>query len=64
MEMNELIENKINNLNITECYAAILGQSPSKGAKSPKLWNAAFSGLNFSAFMYPFDVLPKIWVHL
>ena len=59
MEINELIENKINNLDITENYAAILGQSPSKGAKSPKLWNAAFSGLNFSAFMYPFDVLPK-----
>ena len=59
MEINDLIENKIINFDITENYAAILGQSPSKGAKSPKLWNAAFSGLGFPCFMHPFDVLPK-----
>ena len=26
-------------------YAAIIGESPSKGARSPKLWNAAFQKL-------------------
>ena len=59
MEINDLIENKINNFDITENYAAILGLSPSKGAKSPKLWNAAFSGLTFPGFMHPLDVLPE-----
>jgi len=40
-------------------YAAILGESPSKGAKSPDLWNAAFKNLNVSAEMLPFDVTSK-----
>jgi shikimate dehydrogenase len=42
----------------TERYAAILGESPSKGAKSPSLWNAAFKELGLSGFMHPMDVLP------
>lgn len=37
-------------------YAAILGLSPSKGARSPKLWNAAFAAAGIDARMLPFDV--------
>lgn len=37
-------------------YAAILGLSPSKGARSPTLWNAAFSAAGIDARMLPFDV--------
>jgi len=50
-----LIENKINITHL-EKYAAIIGENPSNGARSPKLWNAVFdkNGLNYS--MVPLDV--------
>ena len=35
MGIKDLIENKIENFDATENYAAILGLYPSKGAKSP-----------------------------
>lgn len=59
MPINELIENEIDNLDKSEYFAAILGTSPSKGARSPFLWNSAFKGLNISCHMYPFDILPE-----
>lgn len=37
-------------------YAAILGASPSKGARSPLLWNAAFKAAGIDAVMHPMDV--------
>jgi len=37
-------------------YAAILGASPSKGARSPVLWNAAFKAAGIDAVMHPMDV--------
>jgi shikimate dehydrogenase len=37
-------------------YAAILGVSPSKGARSPTLWNAAFAAAGVDACMLAFDV--------
>lgn len=37
-------------------YAAILGASPSKGARSPLLWNAAFRAAGIDAVMHPMDV--------
>jgi shikimate dehydrogenase len=40
----------------TERYAAILGLAPSKGARSPMLWNAAFAVAGMDAVMHPFDV--------
>jgi shikimate dehydrogenase len=52
----DFIENKCVNLDQTDYYAAILGESPSKGAKSPTLWNAAFKGLGQSGRMHPMDV--------
>jgi shikimate dehydrogenase len=44
------------NLDETEFYSAIIGESPSKGARSPLLWNAAFSDLDVSCMMHPMDV--------
>ena len=52
----DVIENKDLDLEQTEYYAAILGESPSRGAKSPSLWNAAFKGLKLSGMMHPMDV--------
>ncbi len=40
----------------TDFYAGIIGESPSRGARSPSLWNAAFEGLGISAMMHPMDV--------
>tara|TARA_E500000318_G_scaffold35103_1_gene34345 strand:- start:11577 stop:12458 length:882 start_codon:yes stop_codon:yes gene_type:complete len=43
----------------TPSYAAILGLSPSKGARSPLLWNAAFKAAGLDAIMHPMDVRPE-----
>jgi shikimate dehydrogenase len=50
-----LIENQINIAHLDK-YAAIIGENPSNGARSPKLWNTVFDndGLNYS--MVPLDV--------
>ena len=37
-------------------YCTILGESPSKGARSPDLWNSCFKHLNIPSVFYPFDV--------
>jgi len=37
-------------------YAAIVGTQPSKGARSPTLWNAAFAAHGVNAKMLPVDV--------
>lgn len=52
----DVIENKGLDLKKTDYYACILGESPSKGAKSPLLWNIAFERLDISGIMYPMDV--------
>lgn len=36
--------------------AFIVGANPSKGARSPKLWNAAFKSLGIDGEMFPLDV--------
>ena len=54
--VQDVIENKGLDLEQTDYYAAILGESPSKGAKSPSLWNAAFKELKLSGMMHPMDV--------
>ena len=59
MNFLNLIENKIN-LNINEKFALILGSTPSKGARSPKLWNRAYKKLGKKTKMYPADVREKI----
>tara|TARA_A100001011_G_scaffold367461_2_gene420903 strand:+ start:471 stop:1301 length:831 start_codon:yes stop_codon:yes gene_type:complete len=40
-------------------YAAIIGLNPSKGARSPKLWNKAFSMLNLETKMICIDINSK-----
>lgn len=37
-------------------YAAIIGDRPSQGARSPSLWNAAFAAEDVDARFLPFDV--------
>lgn len=52
----------------TERYAAIVGTSPSQGARSPKLWNAAYVAAGIDGVMHPMDVtaaqLPALVAHL
>lgn len=57
--MNPFAVELVDNLIVypdSRCYAAILGTSPSKGARSPALWNAAFAAQGIDATMLPFDV--------
>ena len=49
----DLIDNKIE-IN-EEIFAGIIGSSPSKGARSPILWNKAYNKLNKKIKMYPLD---------
>tara|TARA_A100001015_G_C15034660_1_gene735371 strand:+ start:1336 stop:2337 length:1002 start_codon:yes stop_codon:yes gene_type:complete len=58
MNFLNLIENKIH-LNINEKFALIIGSTPSKGARSPKLWNRAYKKLGQKTKMYPADVREK-----
>ena len=50
-----LIENKIDISHLNQ-YAAIMGEWPSKGARSPKLWNAVFEFDKRNCRMIPLDV--------
>ena len=47
-----------NQLNIddTKSICAILGESPSKGARSPLLWNKCFEEFKIPCHFYPFDI--------
>ena len=40
-------------------YTSIIGANPSKGARSPLLWNAAFNHYQMDIIMYPFDILSE-----
>jgi shikimate dehydrogenase len=55
----QLISNNVPNLYEHDSYAVILGLNPSKGARSPLLWNAAFADLGISSEMFPMDVAQK-----
>lgn len=37
-------------------FAAIIGANPSRGARSPTLWNAVYEALGWDCRMWPFDV--------
>lgn len=54
--VKEFISNKIIENNVIKKYSLIIGQSPSKGARSPILWNAAYEKHKIEAKMYPADV--------
>jgi len=50
-----LVKNRLNLID-HEKIAFIIGESPSSGARSPKLWNAVFSDSGVDGKMYPLDV--------
>lgn len=52
---SNLILNKLDKSNISK-FAVILGLSPSKGARSPILWNSVYKKMNKNISMLPFDV--------
>ena len=52
--MFKFINNKIK-IN-TKKFSAIIGETPSLGARSPILWNRAYKAFNKPYKMYPFDV--------
>ncbi len=52
---NKFITNSILS-NDKDSYAVIIGKQPSKGARSPLLWNAAFAEYKINAEMVPMDV--------
>ncbi len=56
MSVVDYIENTID-LSQTCQYAAIIGATPSQGARSPVLWNAVFEAEDIDCNMLPFDVL-------
>ena len=58
MKINRLITNKITFPKNTH-YAAIIGTSPSKSARSPKLWNKVYKKLKSKTKMIPLDVKKK-----
>ena len=58
MSFMSLIENNIN-LGINQKFVSIIGSNPSKGARSPALWNKAFSNLKINLKMFPLDVEDK-----
>ena len=50
-----LIENQITIARLDK-YAAIIGENPSNGARSPKLWDSAFNEYGLNCSMLPLDV--------
>ena len=54
-EINRLITNKISLENLKE-FSFIIGANPSKGARSPILWNKVYSYQDKQIRMLPFDV--------
>jgi shikimate dehydrogenase len=53
-----LVENNIIKKNI-KSFVAIIGETPSKGARSPILWNTAFKNLSINKEMIALDVKKK-----
>ena len=45
INFQNLIDNNIDEKNIKN-FVAIIGETPSKGARSPVLWNRAFKNLS------------------
>lgn len=56
--LSSVIENNII-LDDDKIFAAILGSTPSYGARSPKLWNMAFKAHGVDATMHPLDIRPS-----
>lgn len=63
LEINKLASNIVEIPN-KESYAVILGLNPSQGARSPKLWNSAFTNFLISSKMIAIDVAPENFLDL
>jgi shikimate dehydrogenase len=60
MELEKFLENEPElDFNATDFYTTIIGISPSKGARSPSLWNKVFRNQSMSAMMHAVDVQPE-----
>jgi len=55
--LNKIISNTISTKK--KKYALIIGETPSRGARSPKLWNKVYRKQNKKIEMYPADVSRK-----
>lgn len=53
--VNDFLLNKVS-ISPNQKYCSIIGLSPSKGARSPVLWNHCYQSFDNSTRMYPFDV--------
>ena len=58
INFQNLIDNNIKEKNIKN-FVAIIGETPSKGARSPVLWNRAFKNLSIKKKMIALDVKKK-----
>ena len=54
-DLSQLVTNELP-ARLPNTVAFIVGSNPSKGARSPRLWNAAFDLLGIDGEMYPLDV--------
>ena len=63
IEINKFASNKVEIPN-KESYSVILGLNPSQGARSPKLWNSAYSNFSISSKMIPIDVVADNFIDL
>ena len=59
MSWLELIDNQLDLPEGDQPFAAIVGANPSKGARSPLLWNAAFAATGRASVMHPIDATPE-----
>ncbi len=55
--LNQIISNTISTKN--KKYALIIGETPSSGARSPKLWNKVYRKQNEKTKMFPADIPSK-----
>ena len=55
--LNRFISNKV--LKTNRKYSLIIGETPSSGARSPKLWNKVYKKLKKEIMMFPADVQKK-----
>ena len=64
MSWQELIGNELDLAEGDQPFAAIVGATPSKGARSPLLWNAAFAAMGHDSVMHPVDATPEALVSI
>ena len=57
-DLRQLVTNELP-ARLPNTVAFIVGSNPSQGARSPKLWNAAFKACEIDGEMYPLDVAHK-----